>query len=335
MEVDYLGFTVSISGKYGGKFPRNYAQLFHDLRSLGCSYNHLERSLANRTIAGFKAKPQSFYPHLALYIDDIVDPYDGGSTGIYSQPSAGSIVTEVHLNATQYDYGLSIPSTGEASAAQGGFVYRWQRMGGSGAWEYVDAATASLDLAVPAQYATRFRRHATNPAGVAISNECTVYNHAFMSGQYPGSSFGAPMAAGACDSDFIFRALADTRNNHEDICYDEAHEMWIEFTLQHEMDVEITVHSPHVSQINIAIADYDCEASEFHRGHSRLVYDGVLSDYDTATSIFSGIEEQIFPQVTLLPLPAGRYRIMLEGPKSSNAGQRNGYIYAVVTGRRV
>lgn len=77
MAKDYLGWNSLSNGTFdGSKFPLYYGGMFEKLASIGCTFSELEKALVTYSIAEFKTKLVSYYPHLSSKISNIISYYE-------------------------------------------------------------------------------------------------------------------------------------------------------------------------------------------------------------------------------------------------------------------
>ncbi|MDR1897819.1 MAG: hypothetical protein LBR10_13625 [Prevotellaceae bacterium] len=56
-------------------FPYTYINMFRELRTIGCSFINIEKSLCTYSINGFRDNLIAKYPNLRIRITEITEPY--------------------------------------------------------------------------------------------------------------------------------------------------------------------------------------------------------------------------------------------------------------------
>ena len=101
---------------------------------------------------------------------------------MYLPLTAGRIEEEVVVDIASPDASFSIASLEAARCPRSAVTYLWEKSSGNGWTAIPDSNTASFTGAVPAVFRTIYRRTASCAHESSCSNECVVYNKAFLDG---------------------------------------------------------------------------------------------------------------------------------------------------------
>lgn len=249
----------------------------------------------------------------------------------------GEITAEVHYNQTEYcaypGYAdTTIESIQGADPSLGTVSYQWQIDKGLG-WESAGGSSSSYGYAdLFMQHMVKMRRLAVTSNGVAPSNECEIYNHAF----YPAPKLGTvrdPYFIGSFDSDFTYDVLLDSRGP---FFYDPIFYRWetgkpgdIQFDLETTMNIDLVLHSPTLGGIMVV---FNYMQWDYEDGYQ--IYDGLSGGYNHGIPDFTYIDSD-GAWLSFEELEPGHYTIYVMGKKGGNAGDVNGLMYTRIYGTAV
>lgn len=236
---------------------------------------------------------------------------------VYNKPffDAGAIAELVEMNKTAFDNGFTISSQRDASGPEP--QYQWE-IYRDGTWvNYTDyrATDASLEAWI-LHYSAKFRRRVSSPFGDAFTNECTAVNYAFREDPLAGTDpSDLAVQMGPYNSDFERLEVFDTRGEHfqdldmATLCGKDA---FMDLILTRPMLVEFKTASPVMS---VMFSVWSDDAGKYYYFDHPFIPVG-----ENWNEFPSFDRDEDYSKVVALSLPAGTYRVQVQGRKYYNAG---------------